>query len=366
MTIKLVYPLIFLSVISLFSCTQTEKKSKPVNYKVHTFYYSWYGNPEFDGKYSNWNHPIIPHWRDTSWNNAGRFPGKDDIGANFYPQLGDYSSNDPEVISKHMEMIREAGIGVLSMSWWGKDSPTDKSLPLYLDLAEQYGLKINFHLEPVFKTAEEFKAVLEYISDKYGNHPAVFKHEGKLFYYVYDSGKVKYPEWNKLLSNDGELSIRKTPLDAVVIGHWERERDGGFILKSGFDGFYTYYASEGFMYGSTSSNWATLSEFAKQHNLLFIPCPGPGYIDTRIRPWNDRNTENRKNGQYYENMFMNAVNANPDYIGITSFNEWHEGTQIEPAVPKSLPNYTYENYGDGVDPMFYIYKTRELIDRYKK
>jgi hypothetical protein len=37
-------------------------------------------------------------------------------------------------------------------------------------------------------------------------------------------------------------------------------------------------------------------------------------------------------------MFMSAINTNPDFIGITSFNEWHEGTQIEPAIPKKYPH----------------------------
>jgi glycoprotein endo-alpha-1,2-mannosidase len=65
-------------------------------------------------------------------------------------------------------------------------------------------------------------------------------------------------------------------------------------------------------------------------------------------------------------MFMNAIDANPDFIGITSFNEWHEGTQIEPAVPKKLSSYTYEDYGEDTDPLFYIKKTRELISEYEK
>jgi glycoprotein endo-alpha-1,2-mannosidase len=65
-------------------------------------------------------------------------------------------------------------------------------------------------------------------------------------------------------------------------------------------------------------------------------------------------------------MFMNAVKVNPDFIGITSFNEWHEGTQIEPAIPKSTPTFTYEDYGQDTDPMFYIKKTKELINNYKK
>lgn len=345
---------------------QNSEVQNELNYKVHTFYYAWYGNPDTDGHYKNWNHPIIPHFRDTTWDNAGAFPGGEDIGANYYPALGDYSSNNPDLVREHMKLIKQAGIGVMALSWWGKGDFTDRSVKMYLELAQEYRLKICFHIEPVYKSAQQFKDQIAYITENYVDHPAVFKYKGLPLYYLYDTGKVKYYEWSKLLSEKGELSLRNTALDAVFIGHWERERDSGFILKSGFDGFYTYYASEGFMWGCTSTNWPVMAKFAKENDLLFIPCPGPGYIDTRIRPWNTRNTEDRLGGVYYENMFMNAVKASPDFIGITSFNEWHEGTQIEPAVPKSIPNYTYENYGENIDPLFYIHKTKELVDRYSK
>jgi glycoprotein endo-alpha-1,2-mannosidase len=109
-----------------------------------------------------------------------------------------------------------------------------------------------------------------------------------------------------------------------------------------------------------------MAKYAEENELIFVPCAGPGYIDTRIRPWNEKNIRNRDNGQYYEKMFINAVNVNPDFIGITSFNEWHEGTQIEPAIPKKLSSYTYENYGENTDPLFYIHKTRALISEYEK
>lgn len=361
---KVFYPLVLCLFISFYSLAQNKTKSPTINYNVHTFYYGWYGNPEHDGEYGHWNHSILPHYRDTTWDNAGSYSGGEDIGANFFPVLGNYSSNDSEIIAKHMEWIREAGIGVLALSWWGKGSYSDKSVPLYLDLAQKYGLKICFHLEPYYKTVEQFKTQLEYITTTYKNHPAFYKKNGLPMYYIYDTGKVKYYEWSRLLGIDGDVSIRNTPLDAIFIGHWERERDGGFILKSKFDGFYTYYASEGFMYACTSTNWPKLADFAKEHNLLFIPCPGPGYIDTRIRPWNTRNTEDRKNGKYYERMFMNAVNVHPELIAITSFNEWHEGTQIEPAIPKSIPGYTYEDYGE--DPMLYIKLTRKLVNKFEE
>lgn len=58
-------------------------------------------------------------------------------------------------------------------------------------------------------------------------------------------------------------------------------------------------------------------------------------------------------------MFHEAIAANPAFIGITSFNEWHEGTQIEPAIPKALAQFEYEDYLPE-DPEFYLRKTHEL------
>jgi glycoprotein endo-alpha-1,2-mannosidase len=184
----------------------------------------------------------------------------------------------------------------------------------------------------------------------------------KPLYYVYDSYKLAVDEWNKVLLAEGEFTVRNTSADAVFIGLWVKEEDGDFFVNSGLDGFYTYFASDGFEYGCTSTNWLGMSAFAKANDLLFVPCAGPGYIDTRIRPWNAQNIKAREEGKYYEVMFNAAAATNPDYIGITSFNEWHEGTQIEPAVGKSAGEYTYEDYGPGVDPWFYIYKTRELVE----
>ena len=365
MSVKTLYPVLLCLLISLCSCRQITKITNPVNYKVHTFYYGWFGNPEIDGNYYNWNHRIIPHWIDSTWNNLGSYPGGDDLGANYFPQLGCYSSNDPKVVKLHMKQIRKAGIGVVVLSWWGKDSFTDKSVKSFLDIAHSYGLKVAFHIEPIYKTVEEIKGHLEYLSENYVAHPAFYKVRDKPFYYFYDSFKLNYREWNSMLSPDGESSIRNTPLDGIFISLWTLRLDGEFALVSGFDGIYTYYGSDGYAFGSSTKNWETMASYARENDLLFIPCAGPGYIDTRIRPWNEKTTRSREQGLYYENMFMNAIKTHPDFIGITSFNEWHEGTQIEPAIPKTIPSYTYEDYGLDTDPMFYIKKTRELIGRYK-
>jgi glycoprotein endo-alpha-1,2-mannosidase len=65
--------------------------------------------------------------------------------------------------------------------------------------------------------------------------------------------------------------------------------------------------------------------------MLFIPCVGPGYDDTAVRPWNQQATRDRRQGAYYSDLFQSAAKQRPSIIAITSFNEWHEGSQIEKA-----------------------------------
>jgi glycoprotein endo-alpha-1,2-mannosidase len=359
-----IFTFIFITII-LVSCqteenTLTEKSlnNDELNYKVHTFYYNWYGNPEQDGKYYHWAHDVLPHWSDTSWDNAESFMGGDNIGANFYPQLGCYSSNDPKVISAHMKMIKQSGIGVLCLSWWGEGSFEDKSVKLILDLADKEGIKVNFHLEPLKdRNANSTVEMMKYIIDTYGEYNAFYYMDGKPMFYVYDSYLTPKKEWAAVFHPDSSATIRGTKYDAVVIGLWVNEGEEDFFLQSGFDGFYTYFASDGFTYGSSTTNWKYLLDWATTNNKLFIPCVGPGYSDARIRPWNKQNFKSRANGKYYDDMFESAIGVSPNFIGITSFNEWHEGTQIEVAIEKKIDTYQYENYLP-LEPDYYLQRTQ--------
>ncbi|MDO8672120.1 MAG: glycoside hydrolase family 99-like domain-containing protein, partial [Dehalococcoidia bacterium] len=69
---------------------------------------------------------------------------------------------------------------------------------------------------------------------------------------------------------------------------------------------------------------------------------GTGRSDAFIR--------SREDGGFYNATFTAAINSQPDWIVITSWNEWVEGTQIEPSV----------SYGDK-----YLTLTRQFSDRYK-
>lgn len=205
---------------------------------------------------------------------------------------------------------------------------------------------------------------------RYGNHPAFYRYKtrtGKSLpvFYVYDSYITQPEKWANLLTTSGSHSVRNSPYDGLFIALLVEEKHKNDILESGFDGIYTYFATNGFTYGSSQQNWAKLKFFCDKHNLMFIPSVGPGYIDTSIRPWNSQNTRNRVNGKYYEVSLDAALQTHPSLISITSFNEWHEGTQIEKAVPKRTSNTVYLDYRPH-KPSHYLELTRKWSEKYSK
>ena len=309
-----------------------------------------------------------------------------------HTELGCYSSKDPKVIEAHMFQLRKAGVGVVSASWYppgladDEGIPPDSLIPLLLDIAHKYAIKVTLHFEPHDgRNPQKVRENLAYIRQTYFDHPAFYKHKvtttdsrnGKTItrqlpvIYIYDSYKSEAREWAKLFKHDGEFSVRGTDIDCVAIALLVDDKHKQFVLRGGFDGFYTYFASDRFSYGSSPSNWAALGQFARDNNLIFIPSFGPGYDDTRVRPWNKENTKLRRGGKYYTNMFKSAIQngvgtATSDgrvvkMVSLTSFNEWHEGTQIEPAIPKrtsGVSQYKYSDYSPH-PPSYYLKLTHD-------
>ena len=350
---------------------------EPPNYCLHAFYYIWYGSKEFDGQYFHWNHRYLPHWQDSLRKKfpLGRHMPPNDIGASFYPKLGTYSSKDPHIMETHMRQLREAGIGVVSVSWYppgladSEGFPPDPVIPLLLDVAQKFAMKVTLHIEPYEnRSALTFLNDLKYIYKHYFHHPAFYKYrsegesgKGRLLplIYIYDSYLTPANEWSAVLKLGGKSSIRQSKHDCVAIALLVQESHKRSILEAGFDGFYTYFGSIGFSYGSTPTKWSLLAKFAMQQKLLFIPSFSPGYDDTRVRPWNSKTSKERKDGRYYKEMFESALAANHGGIlSLTSFNEWHEGTQIEPAVPRSN-GFTYLDYSPH-SPEYYLQLTRKF------
>lgn len=333
---------------------------------VAAFFYLWYGNPATDGRYIHWDHHVLPHWTEAVRQQypEARFLPPDDIHAPFYPRRGLYSSRDGEVLRDQFREMAEHGIGVAVVSWWGRpgvsrgDSQgvlTDGAMKDVLDAAHSQGVEVALHLEPYEgRDAQNMRLDIEYLHTHYGGHPALHRVAARggpssssspsspptkqqlPRLYVYDSYHIAPAEWRRILAPDGDLTVRGTAHDASFVGLWLSAQDGPDLVSSSFNGAYTYFASDGFSYGSTTHNWPRMAGFLREQGLDFVPCVAPGYDDTRIRPWNAANRRDREGGAYYRRMWEAALASGAESVAVTTFNEWGEGTQIEPAVPRRV------------------------------
>lgn len=103
------------------SPSNSPPKPKPRNMRAHVFYYCWYGNLQWDREFWHWKHRILPHWNAQvaqKFPNGTRTP-PGDIGASYMPQRGFYSSADPKIAMEQFTELRDSGVNVIAVSWWG-------------------------------------------------------------------------------------------------------------------------------------------------------------------------------------------------------------------------------------------------------
>jgi len=243
--------------------------------------------------------------------------------------------------------MRDHGIDAAVVSWWGRpgtskgDSQgvlTDDAVAMVLDAASEVGgIGVALHLEPYAgRSVESIREDLEHLNSSFALHPGIYREGTRPVFYVYDSYHIDSLQWQRLLGANGDLSVRGGVLDGIFLGLWLESSHGQQLAGGGFDGAYSYFAADGFSYGATSSHWSAMSAEAKKLGLLFVPSVGPGYDDSKIRPWNQAQIREREGGSYYERMWRSALASGARWVSITSYNEWGEGTQIEGAIPRDI------------------------------
>ncbi|RZV47450.1 MAG: hypothetical protein EX267_01160 [Acidimicrobiia bacterium] len=328
------------------------------SYRVAAFYYPWYGDPDSYGEWWHWDNPQGPE-------------PPSDIASDYYPVLGAYSAIDPTVVAQHFAWLREAGVGVVVSSWWGRGAQgirEDEAVPVLLDLAERYGIRVAFHIEPYSgRSADSVVEDVEYLYAKYGDHPAFFRSTARTGWSDDDRPKGLFFVWNAA-SPDPESEpvgakywqpaideIHGLPDGGLVIAdqpkHW-------WVLNGHFDGLYQYATPE----SSPSFDWArTLPSDA-----LYIPSVIPGFSAQQMG-YDPSTYVDRDGGDTYRRQWEAALGAGiePHMVSITSFNEWHEGTQIEPAAVGTAraSGDAYADYGD-IAPDGYLAMTATLVGEF--
>jgi glycoprotein endo-alpha-1,2-mannosidase len=201
-----------------------------------------------------------------------------------------------------MGEIARAGVDQIVVSWWGRGSPEDARFAPVAAAAREHGLSVAAHLEPY-----DGRTVAGTALDV-----AHLRRLGVRDFFVYHATDFPAAEWKTM--RVGLTAVRLFAQTNLV----------GFADKAGFDGVYSYD-----ILTSGAAQFHRVCEQAHRVRLTCGPSVGPGYSakratgDTRVKP--------RRNGATYDAMWTTALRSGADLVTITSYNEWLEGTQIEPA-----------------------------------
>jgi len=244
-----------------------------------------------------------------------------------YDRLSDlpaepYVSRDRGVMGRHIDQAQNAGIDAFVVAWYGPEgNQTEPNLAALLDEAAARGFKIAALFEtdsPFLGSVGASTAALQHLLNVHANHPAYLRVDGRPVVFFWRPTLYGVQTW---------ASIR-AQADPNRSALWISEGVDTSYL-SVFDGHHLYSNT----WNPPSDLGATNQKFATRvgADRIWVATVMPGYNDVKIRPGSGF-AKDREGGAYYERAWQAAIDSNPRWIVINSFNEWPEGSYIEPSA----------------------------------
>lgn len=378
----IIFPaLFFLIATGCSSSAPPQEPSEPLwaqKYLVGAYYYLWYpGN-----------------WRDGYINGLLTPPQK--------PALGEYDSSDLNSIEQHIAWSSQYGLHFWAISWWPGQPDLDRVLREKITKArniddikfcifyETSGLglvndQIVFNPDRGRKMVSDFN----YLAQTYFSHPSYLKVNGRpvVIIYLTRTFSGDYPEAIGRLRE----SLKAMGFDPYLIGdeifwnvlrsaplppstHPNMNRIRLFDAITAYN-MYDWAKPKQMGYGNTSTFLQDVHDLYREYQsamgkkIPLIPAIIPGYNDRGVRlsekhPVIPRQFQpGAEEGSFFRQALRRTVvpfvaSAVPMAL-ITSFNEWNEGTQIEPTIITDITQkdlspsqtdytqgYAFQGYGE--------------------
>lgn len=237
-------------------------------------------------------------WFPEAWTQNGSFPY-----TKFKPTGGFYDSSDPAIVARHIGAMTYARLHAGIVSWWGIGSRSDRRVPLLLAQANGKRFKWALYYEQESigdPTSADISRDLAYIRDAHATSPSYLRVNDDFVVFVYAG-----PE-----AEDGcEMAQRWNDADT----------SGAYVVLKVFRGYRQC--------GPQPDSWhqyAPALSVDSQAPFSFTISPGFNKSD-EPRP------RLRRDRERWRKAIRDMVASGAQFQLITSFNEWGEGTAVEPA-----------------------------------
>jgi len=317
-----------------------------------------------------------PWWSGTKWDLADEYASES--------QIGEYNSRDVQVIDQHIAWAKDCGIDFLAMSWWGL-TPYWEDVTLrshFLNSAQINDMEFCILYEStgrlsstgedahIFEDTPENEEILlndfDYLADAYFDHPQYFKVNDRPVVILYVTrcfanwGRWKddkdnwHPGWEGIFAKL-RANMATKGYDLYLVGdmvYWQEEEDISsnllpFWLLDAVTGYNMHTSDEGkvkiagsspgiidtedFLRG-VDNQYGMWKDTADKEGCNFVPGVMPGFNDSfypgRNNPIIPRSPEFLAD---FWQIAAKHIDSDVKMLMITSFNEWFEDTQIEPA-----------------------------------
>jgi glycoprotein endo-alpha-1,2-mannosidase len=281
------------------------------------------------------------------------------------PVLGKYDSAQEDVVTQQIAWSAAAGINVWDLEWVMPNDLLDSNLQhtvltnphigdIHLAMFYDYAIRFNSDNNLTPDKVTVILSDFQYLATRYFTHPSYLKvGQGRPVVFFYDALNLQPVSAVQQMVAQIRQSMSAAGFNVYLIGDEyyplrapDPARIGNWDAIFGYNPYATqagYSDDNGFL-ALQANMYQQYQAVAQQLGVDFIPSLVPGFNDRAVRRTcaNNPALARRTNAAATEGSmfakFLNdlalpyANNSQLKMIHITSFNEWHEDTQIEPSV----------------------------------
>lgn len=311
-------------------------------------YQPWYAS-EAEG-WGNWQYTDASDYDGGVNSYPSRYiDGQRDIASVYYPMIGAYDSSDPEVINYHLDLIKAMNIDVVQVNYYADlNQNMLDALEVIFELAEEKGLKVSVLYEPKIhiygwiphnnriEAIEAIEQDMKNFIDRYGDSKALLQFDGEPMIEIFGVNIVRNSEWNLILDELAEDGYYPQLMGDNIQNSDYSSMKGMFQWD-----LYSDELSDGDLSVVTSHieriNQDTLDWASSNLGSNFpVGIVYPGFDDSKVLGWDlgVARKIDETGPEFYQTAWdqMQSMKDSFNWVLVATFNDWNEGTIIEPEV----------------------------------